>query len=222
MESEIKAVILDLDGALIDSTTKSIGFHRELAKHLKLRVPDREELRKLWGLFWPEVVETVWPGLDIEYFRTEYIKFDKGETYPAIKGARLACQSLIDQGLILTLLTSRDFRTLFHRLSDAGLSPQLFSFIQTPDNSHFIKPNPRVFDKMLKKLVRGWAIRKENMCYVGDTIYDFRAAQGAGVKFIAVLSGAGNREEFEEAGVKIILNSITDLPAFLENLTKRG
>ena len=70
-----------------------------------------------------------------------------------------------------------------------------------------------VFD-LLIALLQEWNIRKSEILYIGDSLIDFHAAQGAYLQFIAVLTGSTDREQFQAAGVSTqnILHSIIELP----------
>ena len=76
------------------------------------------------------------------------------------------------------------------------------------------KPDP---DGLLKILA---AVRPERACYVGDTIDDCRASQGAGVPFIGVV-GDGNplrdelRRRFYETGAKAVIADVNELESVI-------
>ncbi len=52
--------------------------------------------------------------------------------------------------------------------------------------------------------------------YVGDHIHDVEGALAAGIISVSVLTGGCTREELEIAGTHVVLNDLTEFPAWLE------
>src|SRR3989344_3912946 len=96
-----------------------------------------------------------------------------------------------------------------------SLSLKIIKIIYSCDDLKYSKPDPRVFSKALKK----FNFKKNEILYVGDSIYDYIAAKRANLKFVAVLTGYHKRNEFQKLGLKSenILKSIKYLPKWLEN-----
>ena len=92
-----------------------------------------------------------------------------------------------------------------------------FRFIIATCNSKYHKPDPRAFDPVKKELLKE-RIKKEEILYVGDAIYDYQAVSGAGLNFVAVTNGAWTKEEFKEAGLseRFIIKFLKELPKVLE------
>jgi len=51
--------------------------------------------------------------------------------------------------------------------------------------------------------------------YVGDHVGDMRGAQAAGAVAVGVVSGPCSRDELVEAGAEVVLDSLTEFPAWL-------
>lgn len=61
------------------------------------------------------------------------------------------------------------------------------------------------------------ALRREGAAvYVGDHIHDVEGARAAGVVSVSVLSGGCTREELLEAGTHVVLEDLTQFPAWLD------
>jgi len=58
---------------------------------------------------------------------------------------------------------------------------------------------------------------RAQVLYVGDHLGDMQAAHGAGLKFVAVLTGYFSRQAFMENGLseQYIINDVAQLPAWL-------
>ena len=60
-------------------------------------------------------------------------------------------------------------------------------------------------------------LRREGVSiYVGDHVHDVEGALAAGVLSVSVLTGGSTREELEEAGTHVVLDSLADFPAWLD------
>ena len=75
-----------------------------------------------------------------------------------------------------------------------------------------LKPNPTG----LLRAVDALNTPKERCLYVGDSVTDAETALRAGVRFVAVLSGVTEREEFAEYEPVMVLGSAGELPAMLD------
>lgn len=58
--------------------------------------------------------------------------------------------------------------------------------------------------------------------YVGDHVHDVEGALAAGVTSVSVLTGGCTRRELEEAGTHVVLEDLTDFPAWLDGALDRG
>jgi phosphoglycolate phosphatase len=67
---------------------------------------------------------------------------------------------------------------------------------------------------MLKKL----AVRKEQCCYVGDSVLDIRMSKSAGISVFAVATGGNSKKELKAAGADCVMASLKDLEAKIETL----
>jgi uncharacterized protein len=74
-------------------------------------------------------------------------------------------------------------------------------------------------------LLEGWVwgvgkaevLRREDVgIYVGDHVHDVDGARAAGVLSVSVLTGGCTREELEDAGTDVVLESLEEFPAWLD------
>ncbi len=74
-------------------------------------------------------------------------------------------------------------------------------------------------------LLEGWVwgigkaevlTREGASIYVGDHVHDVEGARAAGALSVSVLTGGCTREELEEAGTDVVLESLADFPAWLD------
>jgi phosphoglycolate phosphatase-like HAD superfamily hydrolase len=80
-------------------------------------------------------------------------------------------------------------------------------------NSQYLKPDYRVFNKLLYQ----FDLMPEECVYVGDAVTDAVAANGAGMHFFAVLeSGLRAKEDFKEVKVDIFVNKFSDIIRYIK------
>jgi len=88
-----------------------------------------------------------------------------------------------------------------------------FPVVITSEGVRCYKPAPGIFREAMSLA----GCRPEEALYVGDSLPDAEAAQRAGVRFVAVLSGTTPREDFAAFPVADFLPDISHLPAYLLN-----
>lgn len=72
----------------------------------------------------------------------------------------------------------------------------------------FKKPDPRVFDEILKY----FSVRPDESIYVGDTLGDAKCAKEAGLQFIAVLeNGLNTKKDFDNIPIDFFAEKFSDI-----------
>lgn len=212
-EKEIRAIIFDFDGTLLDSFKE--GLRRIEIICLLNEIPfseHKQKILKLWGL--PgEVMLEKGLGINKELAKKLYHQWelwDSFELVPLINGAKELLISNKIYGIRNVLLTSRKQAWLV--LGRYGLN-DFFHAVYGLEASEFKKPDPRVFDKILLEL-DGVGFSKDDVLFVGDTDVDAKCGIEAGLETAIVLTGNAEREGIIEIGVKRdnILSSIKDIP----------
>lgn len=212
-----RAVVLDLDGTLIDSYTSGVRLMQRVYADLGHAPPDWNLVRRLWGTYWPTLLEMVSPQVDRERFHRRWRELEATERLecPPIPGAREAVMRLREKGLHVVLHTNRGKRErLDARLEEAGLHyPNLFLFTHTPDHGTPPKPNPDSLRGVLRRLVPHGVASSKYVITVSDQAQDAEMACACEVGFIGVLTGAATSEDFEPFGKKVaVVSSIADVP----------
>lgn len=213
----IKAVIFDFDDTLIRSSHSTIKGCIFASRTLGLRVPPENEVARLLGLPWSEVVKSLHPEIEEEDFNKAYIKCGGNEGSYATKGAKVINKKLREANIFTGIISSRDMNSIYDKLEKTGFDKTEFDHIEAHTKEKFSKPDPRVFNHLLQKLSKSKLLKSE-IVYVGDAIYDYLAANGAGLNFIAFINGAYSKEEFMEAGLeeRFTMESFEELPHILQ------
>lgn len=203
-------IIFDIDGTMTDSENAVRVTLAELMKEefggefdpaeLKFTfgVPGVNSLRKL-GFREPEKADKKWAALMQEKTR-EILLFS---------GIRKLVKTLKEKGFRLGIVTSKtryEYETEFEK--PYGDFSQVFETYICADDTECHKPDPQ---PMLECLRRMGCSPREAL-YVGDTVSDFRCAEGAGVDFALACWGAGSRDGI---GAKFYPASPVELLAML-------
>lgn len=218
----IRAVILDFDGVIYNSSSLETGGKRviQIVERWDFNVPRNilkrfkdnlglgsiKMLRNSFGLS-TEVAGKVYR----EWERIDEIKF-----FSLIRKSKLVLKKIKSRQIRVLLLTNRNRKNLMRVLDHFELTA-LFDFIQARDDWSFEKPDPHAFCFVLHLLAKS-GIRPHECVYAGDTIPDFECTTARGLISVSVLTGVFSKSDFIKAGQKKenIIRSIADLPEWIE------
>jgi HAD superfamily hydrolase (TIGR01509 family) len=193
-----KVVVLDVDGTLMDTNYLHTEAWAQAFEEVGQRVP-RVQIHKQIGkgstLLIKEFVEDEETVERIEELHSElYAELQKhGHPLP---GAKDMISSLRERGYEVWFVTSAKDEELEHHMSELESGGVISGVVNSSavDNP---KPAPDIFELALE---RAGASPDETVA-VGDAIWDVEAADGAGIRTVAVLTGgAFSEEELREAG----------------------
>jgi len=72
-------------------------------------------------------------------------------------------------------------------------------------------------EEVLEEVFRRWShISKDEICLVGDTIFDVEGANAHQIPCVAVTYGFGNVEEMKSAGAVAFIDTLMELPEILK------
>ena len=210
---QIKAIILDVDDTIIDFSKHASYCYQETAQEFKLKKVPRKNICRLFGTPHDNMLKKLWNYTKDEEFEDVVFKKINNAKFKPFKGAVKTIKQL-KKHYTLALLSSKSRRIMYPQLRQIKLSTKLFKFIQSKEDTKFHKPSPKVFSKAFKIL----KLKKEEILYVGDSIFDCKAAKAAKINFVAVLSGHYTKKEFLKSKIKNnnILKSVNDLPKWLK------
>jgi HAD superfamily hydrolase (TIGR01549 family) len=211
--SDIRAVLFDWDGTLLDS------FHADSSAYLamfkKMGIPwGLAELAQHYTPNWYDVYRAAglhrrnWDAAD-EAWRAHY----STHRPKLIPGTR---RVLADVGARyrLGLVTSGDRDRVLRQLREFRLTRLFRARICSGDTPHK-KPHPGPLRLALERL----KFRASECVYVGDSPQDVQMAQRAGVRVIGVLGPFPTEKRLRAAKPDLLLNSIKELPAALLQLS---
>lgn len=186
----IKCVVFDVDGTLIDTGEAIISsLQKVLEEDLGQAYPE-DALSFAFGI--PGAVTLKRLGVnDIESSLAKWIKYlddfsDSMKIFDGIDNCLKRIKELNIKTGIVTSKTKEEFESNFIPF---GLI-DYFDYVVCADDTTKHKPHPEPILKLLN--ISG--NNPEDIVYIGDTEYDKKCAEGAGVKFGLALWGAKSPE----------------------------
>lgn len=219
----LKLVVLDVDGVIIDVVD---GLQRDLVRTaIRVGLPIGPLQRffnavaageEYWQASLQDGIRKFWPELSSEEtlaFAWQFQDTRRQNPWPLLEGSTEVIQWFRQRGVPVALCTTNDRPTLEHQLLSVGVDLTWFTVFSTWECGT-PKPDPRALDPIFEAVT----VLRHHAVYVGDWYPDLEAARGAGVPFVAVLSGGIPRREFIKKGVSEdhILDRLADLPKLIE------
>jgi HAD superfamily hydrolase (TIGR01549 family) len=165
------------------------------ARELALPVPTDESFHRLYGrLEFPDCV-AAWCG-DGHFAEFNQVYLEKVR-YTAIGDVDGLLERIGRMRMRAGLITNSLPEEAARKLSDAGVSSARLDFVVTPSDLPVRKPDLTAFISVLER----YGIDPAHAVYVSDHPADGRGARGAGLTFMAVLTGAWARADFRAAGI---------------------
>lgn len=185
-----EAVLLDIDGTLLDSNDAHARSWAEVFRRHGLP-PGFEQVRPLIGKGGDKLLAEL-VGIDHESPQGKQLGDERRELFleqylPRLKptlGARELVQRLREDGIKVVIATSAKGQELQALLRQAGVE-DLIEEATTSDNAAQSKPDPDIVHAALQRA----GVQPVEAMMVGDTPYDVEAARAAGVDTIALRCG---------------------------------
>lgn len=214
----IKTIILDFDGTL--GNTKGIILRTMQATLREMNLPERtdEQCAAMIGLPLKQCFTNLYPDHETtvvddalgeecaRIYRRLFDEFNLPGTVPLFPHVVNTIRELHEQGMRLTVASSRSHKTLDNYVSDLGLSPYITYILGVEDVAD-AKPGPGPVLKTLED----FGLSADECIVVGDTKYDILMAHNAGVKGVGVTYGNGSREELTGAGAEWLIDDFAEL-----------
>jgi HAD superfamily hydrolase (TIGR01509 family) len=211
--TDIRAVIFDVDGTLIDSVdAHASAWQAVLARHgfehpfERVRHQIGKGGEKLLAALLPEDAARRL-GKQIERERLELFQEEYLPRIRPFPGNRALFERIKADGRRIVLASSAKGEELENYKRIAGIGDLIEAETSSDDAEHS-KPDPDIFQAALAKLKD---VAPEAAIAVGDTPYDAEAAAKAGLRTIGVLCGGFPAAELEAAGCIALYRDPADL-----------
>jgi phosphoglycolate phosphatase len=209
-------LIFDWDGTLFDSIGSIAACTMATMDELGIEGVSEHAVRQTIGLGLAETMQMLFP--DAEPLLRQRVREVYFHLWPDFRdrpilfqGAVEALQGFAEDGYLLTVATGKS-RMGLNRDMDRSRTHELFVTTRTVDEAPS-KPHPGMVLDILDEL----GMRPHQALVVGDTTYDLEMAKNAGASSIGVMTGSHRREQLLTADPLDCLDSVVDLPSWLED-----
>ncbi len=213
MLKNIKLIIFDLDGTIVDAYDAIIDSFNYMMKRLHLPEVDPLTIRRAvgWGdkvLLSPFMRKNILSKA-LEIYRPHH-KISLLKKSHLIYGAGGILRYLKAKGYKLAVASNRPSE--FSKIMIKHLKiDKFFDFMLCADELKRGKPDPEI----ILKIMDFFSVSKIQTVYVGDMIVDVQAAKRAKVKSIAVLTGSSSEEEIKKEKPNYIFKNVNYLKTIL-------
>jgi len=209
----IKLIIFDLDGTLVDAYAAIASSFNYVMCKFGLKTQNLGVVRRLvgWGdlnLLKPYVSKSDLNNalsLYRKHHQVSLLKYSR--LYP---GAKLLLRSLKKQGYKLAVASNRPSKfsriLLRHHQIDV-----FFDYILCADQAKYGKPHPEILNRIVKK----FSFKKSQALYVGDMVIDAQAGRRAQINTIIVTSGSSSKLDIKQEKPFKIISAIMRLSDLL-------
>ncbi len=207
--TNVRGVIFDLDGTLIDSYQAIyLGFHYAYSE-MGLPPLSHGEVEKAVGLglshTFRELLGEARVSQALILFRKKYEEVFRAHTR-LLPDVRQVVESLQGRGIQLAVATNKLGRFSRAILEHFGMDKRFAVILGDGDVSQN-KPDPEMLYLAMEKM----GVGKEETIFVGDSVIDIQTGRNAGIRVFAVPTGNTDREDLVKAQPTMILSHLLDL-----------
>ena len=211
-----RAIIFDFDLTLADSTKGIIECVNFALERLNLPQADDERIKRTIGLSLEDTFRSLTGqtnSQNVSLFASNFVKradqvmVDLTSVFDSVPATT---ERLIEMGFELGIVSTKFRYRIEEILEREGLSNRFGVIIGGEDVAEH-KPHPEGLTTAISRM----QMDANDVLYVGDSKVDALTAARAKVPFIAVLSGATSKAEFNEVPKIAVINDISTLPRLL-------
>jgi HAD superfamily hydrolase (TIGR01509 family) len=210
------AVLFDIDGTLVDSNYLHVHAWHRAFDELGMDVESWRIHRRI-GMDGSALLDDLVPNLPddvsdrLKDLHSRYYQESTGLLRP-LSGAVRLLDVVAASGLQVVLATSapEDELKELRRVLDRD---DIVSAVTSSEDVETAKPEPRIVEVALKKA----GVEPDRAVFVGDTVWDIRAAARAGVSCICLESGGIDRRLLFAEGAVAVFENPLDLVDHLDD-----
>ncbi len=208
---DYQCYIFDWDGTLMDSISYIVSSIQQAFTVANFPVPTDEEAKSIIGLGLYEAIKQLMPTASdeqceqiAETYKQQY-KLGNKDKLELFNGVHHLLQCLQSQGKVITIATGKS-RVGLDSLLKLTNSAHFFADTKTVDEA-LSKPEP----DMIYQILHTAKLEKHQAVMIGDSYFDMKMAENAGIDCIGVTMGAATKESLAQQNPKAIVTSIEEL-----------
>ncbi len=212
-----RLLVFDWDGTLLDSTAVIVAAAQAATTDLDIEQPSEACIRGIIGLNLADAIARLFPAEDASFcevfrqsYRARFAEIHQCSPTKLFPEVPSVLGSLVDMGYVLAIATGKARKGFELEAGRTGVE-RYFRATRCADEAPS-KPHPA----MLLQLMEELDMEAEQTVMVGDTDYDLEMAERAGVAAVAVSYGAHPRDRLLARAPATCLESLTELPTWLE------
>lgn len=207
-----KLVAFDMDGTIADTIPMCIRAFRSSVSPYTDHELGEEEIIRTFGLNERGMVKAVagqcWEAaLEDFYAQYELLHSEITEAFPGI------CSLLTflrEKHIPVALVTGKGERSCAITLEKLGLSKMFEDVLYGSETAPNKKEN-------LEYLLTRYAVSKEEICYIGDTVQDIRVCQEMGISCLsAAWQESANKVLLEKENPGLVFGRVRDVTVYLK------
>lgn len=214
MADDDAAVILDLDGTLVDSVYEHVRAWKLAFQRIGVEIP-AARIHRAIGMGGDRLVAAV-AGDSVEHGMGDEVRDLHDQIFMeavgevrALPGASDLLHAIAESGR-RTVLASSSPPDQVDRLLEQVADAHVLGEIVTGDDAEASKPAPEIIS------VAAQRIGADSAVVVGDAVWDVESAARAGLRCVGLRSGGISGDELLEAGAVAVYDDPQDLAAHLE------
>jgi len=216
---QIKLVIFDWDGTVMDSIGKIVASIQQAAARLDIAVPPAEQAKQIIGLSLDPAFLRLFPNSSQQqrdelsaHYKDVYLNHDQTPT-PLFPDAHDLFQTLHQHGYLLAVATGKARRGLDRMMSETN-TEHFFHSSRCSDEAQS-KPHP----DMLQQLLAYHQLEPWQAVMIGDTVHDLAMAQAINMPRIGITHGVHGLEDFAPHEPSAVVHSLAELRLLLTGRT---
>jgi phosphoglycolate phosphatase-like HAD superfamily hydrolase len=208
-------MLFDYDDTLVQTRSCKYRALRAVAsRHYGFELAERE-IDRHWGIAYRELFRALFGAVERDLDRAIrfYESLDEEFAITPHSESLRVLHALVERGP-LGIVTAAGRSIALGQMQRLGFPLARFAVVQTAEDTPFHKPDPRVFEPAITAVERH-GVERGAITYVGDSLADFEAARGAGLRFVGVLRGTTSADAFARAGAVTVasLDELLELDA---------
>jgi phosphoglycolate phosphatase len=210
---DIKLIIFDLDGTLVDAYPAIIKSFNYTMRRLNYPIQNASVIRRAVGLGDENLLRPFIKEKDLNKAISLYRRHHKKAL---LKGSRLFPQVnkvlgyLKNKGYKLAIASNRPTKSSWILIKHLRLE-SYFDYVLCADRLRHIKPHPKILNKIMQK----FSARPWQALYVGDMTIDAQAGRRAKVKTIIVTTGSSTNYQIKKERPYRIIGKVKELREIL-------